>query len=229
MSDTSTPLSERDEVELLLPWYATGRLDATDLARVERWLAHDAQMMQQLALLEDDRQETVRSNETLRLPPSMSVRAAMTKIVAPNTLSIRTATATGLIDQIRSFFAAPQPVAVRWAAAAITAVILTQAIWLGSLLYNREPPQYQTASGSTQALPAGTFALVRFVDTATIKDIAAALTPLDMSITDGPKPGNLFRIRIGTSPMGEVARTERIAALRALTGLVQLATPTTEK
>lgn len=32
-------LSERDEIEALLPWYVSGKLDATSRARVERYIA----------------------------------------------------------------------------------------------------------------------------------------------------------------------------------------------
>ena len=34
----SDELSERDEIEALLPWYVTGRLDARARARVERYV-----------------------------------------------------------------------------------------------------------------------------------------------------------------------------------------------
>ena len=41
MSRSETMHTERDEVELLLPWYESGRLDAADKARVEEFLAND--------------------------------------------------------------------------------------------------------------------------------------------------------------------------------------------
>ena len=36
MSDLADRLNERDEIEALLPWYVSGRLDAKSRARVER-------------------------------------------------------------------------------------------------------------------------------------------------------------------------------------------------
>jgi anti-sigma-K factor RskA len=221
MTDTQTTPSERDDVELLLPWYATGRLDAEDQARVERWLAKDAALARQLELIEDDRLEAVRSNEAERLPATLSVRS-MTMKIAPQ----EDEAATGLLGHIRRLFTAPTVSAVRFAAAAAAIVFLVQAAWLGTLL-SRDQARYEPASGGSAIVNDGSYALVRFTDAATAKDIAAALATLNMSIVEGPRQGNLFRVRIGDKSLSEAARDERIGALRRQSTLVMLATPAT--
>ena len=92
---------------------ATGRLDAEDKARVERWLAKDAALARQLELIEDDRLEAVRSNEAERLPATLSVRSMATKIAPQEDEAV-----TSLLGHIRRLFTAPTVSAVRFAAAA---------------------------------------------------------------------------------------------------------------
>lgn len=227
MTNTDTPLTECEEIEAMLAWYVTGTLNAADRARVESWIARDASLARQLAIIEDDRMATVRSNEARALPASLSVQSAMKKIVGEPSASH--AAAAGLLDRIRDFFTAPTAMGVRFATAAAAAVILLQAVWLGALMTATPPSQYQTASGGTAAVTDGTYALVRFADTATAKDIAAALQKLDMTIADGPKPGNLFRVRIGAKGLSSTDRDARIAALRSDGKLVILVTPASER
>jgi anti-sigma-K factor RskA len=227
MTDT-TSLSERDEIELLLPWYTTGRLDAADRARVEAWLARDAALARQLADLDDDRHATNRLNEAVSLPATLSVHAAMQKIVGTSSPSAEHATG-GLLSRISGFFAAPAANQVRWAMAAAGAIILVQAALLTAAYTTRTPGGYETASGGMSASADGAFAIVRFEDGASIKDIAAALSGLDMTITEGPRAGGLFRVRLGPKSMAADTRDARLQALRALKGLVALATQQSER
>lgn len=227
MTDHEAPLSEREEIEAMLPWYAMGKLDRADRERVEGWVARDAALARQLAMIEDDRLATVKSNEARRLPPSLTVEAALKKAVGePSAARIA---ATGLLGRIREFFSAPTAMGVRFATAAAAAVILLQAAWLGTLLTDRATTQYQTASGGSSAIADGTYALVRFADTATAKDIAATLQKLDMQIADGPKPGKIFRVRLGAKNLSAADRDSRLAALRAESNVIILATPASQR
>ncbi len=228
MTEVNAPLSERDEIEMLLPWYVSGRLDAADKERVERWIARDSGLARQLVVLEDDRREAVLANENVRLPDTLSVHASMAKITGTG-ISGSQAVAGGFFDRIREFFAMPQMQTARWALAAGAAIILLQSVWLGSLLVGREPTSYQTASGGSTVAADGTFALVRFADGASAKDIAKALSGLEMTIVDGPKPGGLFRVRIGARGLSDAVRDQRLSSLRQQSGLIVLVTPTTER
>ena len=84
---------------------------------------------------------------------------------------------------------------------------------------------FRPASGGVTQPADGTYALVRFADTATTGDVGGLLTGLAMSIVDGPKPGGLYRVRLGDATMSSQQRDERIAALRAARPIVVLATP----
>ena len=224
MSDDPTKLDERDEIEMLLPWYVTGRLEPADKARVDGWLVHDSALARQLELIEDERRGAVQANESVVLPATLSIRQSMERITEES--------AKGHflygdpISKLRRFFKAPQPYAVRWATAAAAALILLQGAWIGSLLNTREPARYVTASGVSSQPSAGTFVLVRFADTASAKDITTTLAALDMSITDGPKAGGLFRVRIGDVGMTDEKRDVRIAELKRNSGLILVVTPT---
>ena len=224
MSDNPIKLDERDEIEMLLPWYVTGRLEATEKARVEGWLAHDGALARQLELIEDERRGAVQSNESVVLPPTLSIGQSMYKITAESTKG--DVLFGDLISKLRRFFETPQPYAVRWATAAAVALILLQGAWIGSLMTTREPTGYVTASGGSSQPSAGIFVLVRFADTASAKDITTTLAALDMSIADGPKAGGLFRVRIGDAGMTDTIRDARIAELKRNSGLIVLATPT---
>ncbi len=47
MNATMNKAPEREEIEILLPWYAAGTLNRRDTARVEDALANDAELARQ--------------------------------------------------------------------------------------------------------------------------------------------------------------------------------------
>lgn len=120
----------------------------------------------------------------------------------------------------------PTSGAVRWVAAAAAAIILVQAVTLGALLVNREET-YQTASGEPSAATDGTFALVRFSDTASVKAVGDLLAELNVVIIDGPKPGGLYRVRLGPKDLSAAERDRKLAELRARPTVIVLVMPST--
>ncbi len=63
--------------EALLPWYATGRLSASDQAEIDRALSDDAELRRRLALVRDESAETIAVNESLHTPPAASLDRLM--------------------------------------------------------------------------------------------------------------------------------------------------------
>jgi len=221
MIDNSEALSEREEIEMLLPWYVTGKLARADRERVEAYLARHPELASQLTLIEEELDETFRVNEAIPLPSARAADRLLAEIGRPSTAGLWTRAKTWVEDLI----AAPAPAGLRWATTAAAVVILVQAVAIGALLTRGGDAGYQTASGTASPAAEGTFVLVRFADGAPAKAIADALTELDATVVDGPKAG-LFRVRIGPKDMANDARERKIAALRQRANLVLLVMPT---
>lgn len=207
-------LSERDEIELLLPWYVTGRLDAADSARVEAALASDQTLRRQVELIQEDSRETVALNEAIAVPRTLSPAVLAARIAAEGRAS-PVGIARGLLGDIRQFFSAPTAGAVRFAAGVAAVVVVMQALAIGALVFGSGQPTYVTASGQSSAADTGTTVVVRFADNATARMIADGLRSLGIRIVDGPKPGGLFVVRIGDKSMPDADRERLTAALRA--------------
>lgn len=74
---------------------------------------------------------------------------------------------------------------------------------------------YRAASGPGIAVSEGAFALVVFAPDARADRIAILLAVNGASIVDGPRPGAVYRVRIGPADMDEEARRDAIAKLAA--------------
>jgi anti-sigma factor RsiW len=215
MSEPSRRDIEREEMEMLLPWYVTGRLDAADLAKVEAYLAAHPEVAQQLDLARTERDETVAANEALGLPSAGATARLMASLPAARPgWAVMRALRDGL-QQVGDLLAAPTANAVRWAALAAAVLIAVQGVAIVSLL-NERAGTYQTASGGQEG-GEGIALLVTFADDAKATAISQLLTDFDASIVDGPKAGGVYKIRLRTedrSPAGREALTRRLAERR---------------
>jgi AcrR family transcriptional regulator len=195
MSDASDRLSERDEIEALLPWYVSGRLDANSRARVERYMKAHPEIREHLALAREESDATVTANEAIPAPGAQALDRLRAGIAAhPRRKSLG-----AILEQISERFAdwiagfAPPRLALVAAAAAL--VVMLQAAAIGALVLQRAgAPTYQTAGGE-QTVVEGTELLVGFSEEATIGEITALLKQLDAVMVDGPKAG-LYRLRL---------------------------------
>jgi hypothetical protein len=202
MSGIDEHLSEREEIEMLLPWYVTGKLDADDTSRVEAYLAQHPDMLQQLALIAEEQTVTVEDNEAIR-PRLASPGAIVARTQAPGS-AVR-AWFDGVVDSVKDLFQAPTPGAVRWAAAAAAVIICLQAAALGTLLM-QDTSSYQTASRPGIEGEHAPVALIAFTDRAPIADIARVLAENRLRVVDGPLPGGFFSVRFEDSATGDEQR-----------------------
>jgi len=214
MSEPSRRDIEREEMEMLLPWYVTGRLDAADLAKMEAYLAAHPEVARQLDLARTERDETVAANEALGLPSAGATARLMASLPAarPGWAAMRAL--RGGLQQVGDLLAAPTANAVRWAALAAAVLIAVQGVAIVSLL-NERAGTYQTASGGQSG--DGIALLVTFADDAKATAISQLLTDLDGSIVDGPKAGGVYKIRLRTedrSTAGREALMRRLAGRR---------------
>lgn len=207
----STEDTEREEIEMLLPWYVTGKLEASDLARVEAYLAAHPDAARQLDLARDERDETVAANEALPAPAAGLADRIMAELPAarPGRAALR-AVKDGL-HRFLALIVAPPPGALRWAAVAAVVLVAVQAVAIATLIGQRQGA-YQAASGRQTG--DGVAFLVAFADGATAAAISQLLAELDASIVDGPKAGGVYKIVLRTedrSPAAHEALMRRLA------------------
>ncbi|NJM33755.1 MAG: hypothetical protein HC850_02530 [Rhodomicrobium sp.] len=224
-TETEKP-GERDEIEMLLPWYATGKLDQDDVRRVETYLARHPEMCSRLSLSLAERNETAHVNGPVTQPSNETVDRFMAQI--GQTGARETAVAReGIGDWIRRalvepFFSHGQ---MQWVAVAAVLVILLQATAILSLLQTPDQGiRYETASGQSETVAPGTYVDVRFAPEAAVSRIAAAMSELNVTIAGGPKAGGFFLVRIGPETMSKDEIERAIAALRKRSDVVQFVT-----
>ena len=216
MSGTDEQLSEREEIEMLLPWYVTGRLDAADMARVEAFLAHHPDMQKQLALIAEEQTATIAGNEAIR-PRLASVEALLAR-TATSSHPIRSWFA-GFIDGVKALFEAPTPGAVRWAAAAAAVIICLQAAALGTLM-TASDDGYRTASRPGIESNLAPVAMIAFTEKASIAEFTRLLAENRLRVVDGPLPGGFYSVRFEDDATGDEQR-RRFDAILARKDLVR--------
>jgi anti-sigma-K factor RskA len=218
MSDATEELSERDEIEALLPWYVSGRLDAGSRARVERYMEAHPEIRAHLALVREELAATVAGNEAIAAPgPDALARLrASIAAAAPRRRSQFAEVSQRLADWIGGL----APPRLGLAAAAAALVLVLQAAVIGALVLERmSAPAYQTASGANAE--EGIELLVGFGEEATMGDISALLKQVGAVVVDGPRAG-LYRLRLPAT--GEEGREAAIEALQR-SGLVTTVLP----
>jgi hypothetical protein len=210
MAGETERLSERDEIEALLPWYVTGRLDAREHARVERYVREHPEVQAHLALAREESDATVTANEAIKAPGRAALdRLRASVAAAPRRPSLGAAFGT-LANRFSDWIAGLAPPQLALAAAVAALLVMLQAAAIGALVMERAgAPTYQTAGGE-QAAGESFELLVGFADTATMGDIAALLKKLDARVVDGPRAG-LYRLRLPDT--GEEGRKAAIEVL----------------
>ncbi|AWN40900.1 hypothetical protein [Methylobacterium durans] len=226
MMPPRTPPGEPDDLDLILPWRATGRLGPAEAERVEAALARDPDLARRLALAEAERAGTVAVNEALGHPTGAARDALFARIDADLAADAR-AGSRGWIARLGEALAALSPPALAGLGLAACLVILAQVgLLAGAMLRAPTGPAYETASqGGAGAAGAGTFALVAFAPAATAAQIADGLREVGAVIVDGPRPGGLYRLRLASEPVSPAAAEAILGKLRARPGLVQFAAP----
>jgi anti-sigma factor RsiW len=215
--------AERHEIELLLPWHATGRLSNEERHRVEAALEADAGLRHQAKVIAMDLAETVAGHEAVKLPRTLEADRLLARLAEePKPLP---AMAAGWLARLKDAFKGPSRAPLRWATVAAALLIALQGGAIATLLLQQERGGYQAAGGQTGALAPGTYVLVRLNDSASVAEMAAVLRPRSISIVDGPKADGFYTLRIGPAEMPLAERDARISELRSLSNLVVFVAP----
>src|SRR3982075_4529481 len=116
MMAASKKMLEQDpsDVEMLLPWHASGTLNARDVRRVDEALARDPELARQYAAIQEEYAETIDLNESLGAP---SARAMQKLFAAIDGEPARKPSASlNLSARISAFFARLSPRTLAWSA-----------------------------------------------------------------------------------------------------------------
>jgi anti-sigma-K factor RskA len=211
MAVMSDKLSERDEIEALLPWYVTGRLDARERARVERFVRDHPDVQAHVTLAREESDATVTANEAIPAPGRDALDRLRASIAAVPRHQPPGAAFGDLANRFSDWIAGLAPPQLALAAAVAALLVMLQAAAISALVLERAgAPAYQTAGGE-QATGKSIELLVGFAETATMGDIAALLKRVDAVVVDGPRAG-LYRLRLPDS--GAEARKAAIEALQ---------------
>lgn len=222
MNNEITPHSNDEEIEMLLPFYVTGRLDRGDADQIDEHVSRRPIVARHLSLIRDERAGAVAANEAFAARPARNFQRLATAIAV---MPAQTARADGrLLDRLKRFFEMPASHPRAWISAAAALVIIVQGAAIATLVVTQYSPTFTAASGGREATGAGTFVVVRFADGATTSAVTEVLAGLGMAIVDGPKSGGLFTVRLGPRDMKEVERDRAIADLRAHGDLVTFVT-----
>lgn len=223
---------EPSEIELLLPWYAAGTLNARDIKRVEEALARDPDLSRQYVVIQQEYAETIALNETLGAPSMRAMQKLFAAIDAEP--SQAASPSRGIGARILGFFDRLSPRALAWSTALGALLVLVQAGIIGVVAMREQPKTFQSASLDidkraapapasapltralglqTQTAATPVHALVRFAPEARISDITALLNSYQASIIDGAK-GGMFTLQLGDRPMSKDEADSLIARLQ---------------
>jgi len=209
---------EPQDVEELLPWYATGRISREEARGVEAALSSMPDLAQKLAQVQRERESVALASEAVAPPPPENLQRLLQQVEKTRQVrapKIDKPAKEG--DWIGAFFARRQVWQVAFGAACVALVAM------GTLLYRPgEIPGTGTTLGTQTGMSGiedGSRLVVVFQPAATSGDIGALLTSLDAVIVDGPRPGNAFVVQLPTADPDAVSAA--MAAMLAKKDLVQ--------
>ena len=188
---------ERQEIEALLPWHATGTLAERDAQRIEEALAQDRELSRRYALVREELAATVRLNDALGAPPAGAMERLMLRIEAESPTG-RSRPALGkLADWLATQVGRLSPRALAFSIAAAVAVIIVQTGLLATFSITR----YDASGFQTASMPRSGEIGIGFVPGANAADITKFLETYHLTIVEGPRPGGLFMTRPESAPL----------------------------
>ncbi|HLN36991.1 MAG TPA: hypothetical protein VK337_04365 [Xanthobacteraceae bacterium] len=210
---TTAKQSEPSEIELLLPWYAAGTLDARESQQVAAALAADPELASRYEWVRAELEQETHVSETAGEPSGRDVKALFGKIDALPAQKSRASIDLGA--RIAEFLAALSPRTLAWSAmAAALAIVLQAGILADIMLKEKSAGGYETASAPANVSGEGTFVLMRFQPQASAADIANFLETNKLSIVGGPSAGGLYRVRVAPTKLAKADLTRIVGTLQ---------------
>lgn len=223
MTDATATDPKRADLELLLPFYANGRIAAADRARVEAALAVDPELALRLEIVRDEMAETTLLNESLGAPSPGALDRLMAGVDAePRRRGLLASAKGGFMTWLGSLMAAQPPRRLAYAGALACALIAIQGIALTGVVL-RERTGFETAS--VPAAASERYVLLSFASDARAGDIAAFFRRFDASVVDGPRANGYFKVRVGDASLTQ-AQVDAIASrMKAEAAIVRFVAP----
>lgn len=216
MNTTKDAAPERQsfdqEIEELLPWHAAGTLSRHDARRVEDALARDPDLARRYALVREEMIETIGVNETLGAPSARAMDALFRKIDAEP--ARRPRPQLNLAARLGEFVASLTPRTLAFATGAAALALLLQAGIITGVLLKTPGGGYETASAPASAPADGSFAMIRFAPQVTATDVTRFLEANKLSLTGGPAPGGLYRVRLAATALAKDDLAQRVKQLQ---------------
>jgi anti-sigma-K factor RskA len=212
MNTIKNKVSEREEIESLLPWHAAGTLSRREAQKVEQALASDADLATQYETVRQDLVETIGLNESLGAPSARAMQKLMADIEADASTARRVKTSFNLGEWLSDKLSSFQPRTLAWSATAAALAIVLQGGLLAGMFVNEQKGNdflvQSVSKTDSVGKPAGTEALISFAPTANAADITKLLKSYKMSIVDGPS-GEMYVVRFAMTgmPKEELAQT----------------------
>jgi anti-sigma factor RsiW len=210
---TTAKQSEPSEIELLLPWYAAGTLDARESQEVEAALASDPELAARYAWVRAELEQETLVGETAGEPSARDVKTLFAKIDALPAQKSRAS--IDISARIAEFLAALSPRTLAWSAMAAALAIVLQAGFLaGFVLKEKSPGGFETASAPANVSGEGSYVLLRFQPQAAAADVANFLETNKLSIVGGPSTGGLYRVRVAPTKLAKADLMQIVNALQ---------------
>jgi len=224
MTKTEPNGAAPDDVELLLPWYASGEISDADRVKVERYLSDNPEAEFHLALMREEMDGAITLNETLGAPSAGSLDRLMGDIRAARAERRPAIRFDGLLERLSQWLSIEPPRLVQFAAIGAAIVIVVQGLVIGSMVTGPSGTQYEAASGeSVTVQPGGPRLLVGFTEQATAKDIVGVLAEIGGTIVSGPVAGGLFEVGLDNKKATDEEIDALVETLKAKSAIIQFA------
>ena len=194
-----------DEAEELLPWYATGQLDAPDRTRVEAHLSACAECRDQLAL----ERRLVKEFRAMTPEVDSGWARLRLRIETPRPVTMRPARPSPFAD-LWALISRPAVAGLAFAQFAFVVVA-------GSVLMSLSKPAYHVLGSAP--VPASADLVVMFQADATVEEVQQSLKRAGASIVDGPTSADAYLLHV------DPRQRQRALATLKSDGNVQLAEP----
>jgi anti-sigma-K factor RskA len=204
---------EPSEVELLLPWYAAGTLNAHEAQQVEAALAADPELARRYEWVRAEFAEETSLNEAADAPQALDVQSLFAKIDAQP--ARRPVPSFGLAAWMAEFLSALSPRTLAWSAMAAALAIVLQAGVLAGFMIKERTGGYETASQPANVSGDGAYVLIRFQPQATAAAIGTFLEANKLSVVAGPFGGGLYRVRVASTKLAGDDLTRIVTTLQS--------------